>query len=350
MKTSRRLILSLADLEALEEQLVDYIYKAVFKPVFQELEIKNELENEEVSPIVSALRRGTVYFDGVGFRPAKKFGAKVAKEFQKLGATFKNGRYVLPIDPDCQQCVEIMKEVRKIQAKTRKKIKAIASILERPLPDIPIGESIIKKTVLDITRQASTAFGIKYDFKAEDVQFYVDSYIANAEMYSKKLAEKSNRELKAFVLAEVSQVNMTTKALAEIIKERYGVSERHARFIARQEAHIARERINQNTAQKLGFNYYVWQTVGDYRVRPAGFGRAEDFIGDNHRVLNGLIFSFDDPPIVDRKYGRRCNPGEDFGCRCTARVIIADDEIIQERLEQQKKQIEDAKLLQTDTE
>ena len=46
------------------------------------------------------------------------------------------------------------------------------------------------------------------------------------------------------------------------------------------------------------------------------------------------MFSYDDPPEMwyMTKHGivytgRRCNPGEDYGCRCVALPIFDEDEI-----------------------
>lgn len=55
-----------------------------------------------------------------------------------------------------------------------------------------------------------------------------------------------------------------------------------------------------------GFQYYVWTTRKDDRVRP------------DHARLEGRICNWNDPPIVDLRSGRRRHPGEDYNCRCTA--------------------------------
>jgi len=50
-----------------------------------------------------------------------------------------------------------------------------------------------------------------------------------------------------------------------------------------------------------GIEFFEWKTWGDGKVRPS------------HTVLNGDIFKYNDPPIVD---GEARLPGEDYGCRC----------------------------------
>ena len=51
-----------------------------------------------------------------------------------------------------------------------------------------------------------------------------------------------------------------------------------------------------------GFQYYVWTTRKDDRVRP------------DHARLEGRIINWNDPPVVDLRSGRRRHPGEDYQC------------------------------------
>lgn len=69
--------------------------------------------------------------------------------------------------------------------------------------------------------------------------------------------------------------------------------------------------------EELGIGSYRWVTKRDDRVRPS------------HRELNGRIFKWSDPPAMwymragKKVYsGRRCHPGEEWGCRCVAAPVI----------------------------
>ena len=55
-----------------------------------------------------------------------------------------------------------------------------------------------------------------------------------------------------------------------------------------------------------GFEYYVWTTRKDNKVRP------------DHARLEGRICNWSDPPVVDLRSGRRAHPSGDYNCRCTA--------------------------------
>lgn len=55
-----------------------------------------------------------------------------------------------------------------------------------------------------------------------------------------------------------------------------------------------------------GFQYYVWTTKKDDRVRP------------DHARLEGRICNWNDPPLADSRYGIYAHPGQTWGCRCEA--------------------------------
>ncbi len=61
-------------------------------------------------------------------------------------------------------------------------------------------------------------------------------------------------------------------------------------------------------AREHATTHYIWRTRDDDKVRPS------------HAANNGKIFAWDNPPPAG-------NPGEDFGCRCRAESIGAEDGI-----------------------
>ena len=94
------------------------------------------------------------------------------------------------------------------------------------------------------------------------------------------------------------------------IESEFGVSKRKAEFLADQEAGLVTAKYRKIRYDSLGVQEYVWQTSGDIRVRP------------DHAALNNRRFAFSNPPVCDNATGRRCNPGEDYRCRCVPRPIV----------------------------
>ncbi len=98
--------------------------------------------------------------------------------------------------------------------------------------------------------------------------------------------------------------------LEAIIEQEYGVTKSKAAFLARQETSLLVAKYSELRYREMGITKFKWSTVPDDKVR------------DEHKELAGKIFSFDDPPIIDKITGKRGLPGQAFGCRCMAIPIV----------------------------
>ena len=103
------------------------------------------------------------------------------------------------------------------------------------------------------------------------------------------------------------------------IQENYSLSQRRSLFIARQETNLCLANYQKERYLNLGINEYKWKTADDEKVRNYPKNNKS---GGNHKRLNNLIFSFDNPPITNELTGERHNPSEEYGCRCVAQPII----------------------------
>jgi len=101
--------------------------------------------------------------------------------------------------------------------------------------------------------------------------------------------------------------------LSAELQGRLGVAESRANLIARDQVLKANAQLAHERMRRVGVTRYVWRSTPDSRTR------------QDHRALDGETFSFDDPPIVDRRSGRRANPGEDIQCRCQAEPVFDDE-------------------------
>lgn len=94
--------------------------------------------------------------------------------------------------------------------------------------------------------------------------------------------------------------------IAPEIAQRFAVSRKRAAFISRDQVSKLNGDLTRMRQVELGIPGYIWRTSQDERVRP------------DHAKLDGTEQSWDKPPIVDERTGRRAHPGGDFQCRCTA--------------------------------
>ena len=110
---------------------------------------------------------------------------------------------------------------------------------------------------------------------------------------------------------------LSGKPITAIVKEiehNYSVTKAHARLIARDQMGKLNCQITRHQQLSCGVRKYKWRTAKDSRVR------------DTHKALEGRIFDWDNPPVVDRN-GRRCHPGQDYQCRCIAVPVFEFDKL-----------------------
>jgi SPP1 gp7 family putative phage head morphogenesis protein len=84
-----------------------------------------------------------------------------------------------------------------------------------------------------------------------------------------------------------------------------------ATLIARTETARSASVLVQARSEYIGAEQYIWQTAGDWKVRPG------------HRKLNRSVQRWDSPPLSDPP-DYHSHPGQIFNCRCVALPIIPE--------------------------
>jgi len=118
----------------------------------------------------------------------------------------------------------------------------------------------------------------------------------------KSIPEEYFKRLEVLVFNATTQGNTVGSMISEIINI-YGVTERRAKLIARDQTSKLNGVINKQRQTNLGITEYIWRTAGDDRVR------------DSHVENNGKTFKWSDPPSTG-------HPGSEISCRCVAQGII----------------------------
>lgn len=114
---------------------------------------------------------------------------------------------------------------------------------------------------------------------------------------------------------EVMRSIQTGKGMADLqpaIEKRYGVTKKRAALIARDQTSKATTAINKTRMQGLGVKKFKW--LHSYGGKEPRLLHKE--------VLNGSIYSLDDPPVIDEKTGERGLPGQLINCRCRMVPVI----------------------------
>lgn len=98
--------------------------------------------------------------------------------------------------------------------------------------------------------------------------------------------------------------------------EKYeGMTHRRAHNIALDQTRKAYNNVARDKMQALGVESYMWNHSG-------GSNQPRE----DHIEMDGNVYRFDDPPVIDERTGERGIPGQAPNCRCTMTPIFAFDE------------------------
>ena len=103
-----------------------------------------------------------------------------------------------------------------------------------------------------------------------------------------------------------SEISKAIQASGDVAKSR-------ADLIARTEVARTASTLTEARALHVGSPGYFWRTAGDGDVR------------EDHRELEGQFIPWDQPPIADKRTGRRAHAGCIYGCRCYPEPVIPED-------------------------
>jgi SPP1 gp7 family putative phage head morphogenesis protein len=302
--------------EPIEVQLKDLIYRLIFDPlraVIVSASLPHELKNAKTSALEAALIKGTVqYTEGVF---SGKLSASVSAELRKMGARFDKKMKVFKLEPGKVPAgVRVVAANRTMLArKLNENLKLALDKIEEQLPQQ------IEKTTISYDKTVDRTTG---DFKELYRQIEVtpiETDSAKAAM-AKAYSERVRPFIKGWADEEILQLrqDMADNALKGYrsehmiakIQKRYGASKAKAKFLARQETALFMSNYRKLRFTSAGVKKFKWSTSGDSRVR------------DDHKALNGRVFDYANPPIIDSATGQHGLPGQGFGCRCVDIAIV----------------------------
>ncbi len=315
----------------------EIFYEIVFRPIAAEIAkfspqpvgARTSLLNADGSfnpsihdPLTDALRAGTIqYQDGVF---SGDFEAATGRILRGIGASFdrRTKTYTLAVG----RVPGWVKAASTSYAQTAKlahkmlqdKLDEITRNLDHSIQTHAVDPSEAMAKVAAGFHESAESLAINPSLSELSRKRLSHEYSENLKPYIKKFSQESIMDLRHIVDHNATQGYRFDKLIGQI-KGRYGVTTRKAKFLARQETSIFMSKYRQERFSEVGVQKYKWSTAHDSRVRPTA--GANPFYGD-HRDLDGQIFAYSHPPIVNKSKGRRANPGIDFGCRCVDIPII----------------------------
>jgi SPP1 gp7 family putative phage head morphogenesis protein len=314
MRDSRRV-----PYEDVERQLAKIFRSLVIDPILAVVKagapgVDRSIQNADDAPLREALRTGGVQFEDGIF--SGSFNAAISRAIRSLGAKHDKRSGVFRLDTAL-----VPAWVRAEAGAFKEKARDVHKALAKKLDDLDRG---LDKAVEAYTVDAGKTVGaVDTGFKsvARELELLptlgadararlAADYSTNMKLWIKKFSAEQIVALRGIV-EKNALTGYRFDALMDGIQNRYSVGRTKATFLARQETALFMSKFRRERYGEAGVTRYTWSTSHDERVR------------DRHKHLDGKVFSYADPPIVDAATGRRGNPGEDFNCRCVDIPVLS---------------------------
>uniref|UniRef100_A0A6M3KWG1 Putative capsid morphogenesis protein n=1 Tax=viral metagenome TaxID=1070528 RepID=A0A6M3KWG1_9ZZZZ len=180
------------------------------------------------------------------------------------------------------------------------------------------------------SRVFSTVFGVEPMVSEPWLRGELDAFTESNVSLIKSISSQYFDQVENIV-TQAFQSGKSTKDLQKELQKRFGITKNRARLIARDQTGKLSGQLTMLRQTELGVEKYTWRTSMDERVRPAGrMGKDKNgkairlppspsaLAGPNHRIKEGKLFSWDDPPADTG------HPGNDYQCRCHAEPYFDD--------------------------
>lgn len=174
-----------------------------------------------------------------------------------------------------------------------------------------LASNFIRTTLGAIDRQQKRSFGIDVLQDSPKIRATMEAAaIQNANLI-KSIPEQYLNNVANSVFANM-RVGLLPREVAKQVEGEYGVTQRRARFIARDQTAKVNGELSKQRQIDAGYVYFKWTTSHDERVR-----HSHDEIAKADVGYGPGIYRWDDLPTNER--GERIQPGSDYQCRCFGR-------------------------------
>ena len=312
------------------------MHDTLFKQLFEVLN-SNTIYNDKKT-LTNAIQSGRIYYENGAFRSTKPFSNAVAAELENLGAKFKNGAYyidraLLPVEIENTLAIVSAREAAKVAALNGLLIKFAENVGKETAVKLFIEkatERLFNNLLTNL--QESTGEGklpvLELVTTKEQVKKVTQDYIHNMDYWVKNWEAKEIVKMRQDI-AQMVQEGARTETIKKYLQNRWGIAERKAEFLARNESGIAGSVIKATHYQDMGCTHFKWLRSTSIEKRPLHLEYAKE-TGNQYGINGTNIFSFSDPPVIEQvKVGEGKNasyvpkadgqkglPGQIYNCSC----------------------------------
>lgn len=300
-------------------KIIIWLWSNIFKECFSIMRSKT-VENAS-NKLIEAIQSGLIYYqDGAFYSSRVKFSNEIAKELEGIGAKYSKYRKAYVIDKS-KLPIETLWAIDTVRAVTSQRVATMQAYLTYQLGRLGdlekklVFDDAVNQIMLDLQKRLyNNAKKQKIElitpklteFRRNEI---AKRYTENLDFWIKNWTNENIIKMRE-VVGQMSINGKSRKDIENYIVKEFGIAQRKAKFLARNESAIATTSYLQAKYKEEGFTHYKWITNLDGRERPL------------HKELNGKTYSFENPPIIDERTGQRGLPAETYNCRCLMSPVV----------------------------
>lgn len=301
------------------DKIINWFWDTFYKRCFEILESDTVYNSTDI--IRNALESGLIYYqDGAFYSNTGRFRNELARELENIGAKYSKYRKAYLLDKS-KVPIEILGAIDTIKANVAERVTLLQAFLTYQLNNISkeveklVFDTAVEQIMQDLQDRVYKNAAEKKielitpkltDFRANEI---AKNYTENLNFWIKNWTPERIIKMRE-VVGQMAIDGKGLNTIADYIHHEFGVSSRHAKFLARNESAIATTSYLEAKYKDEGITEFKWHTNLDGRERPL------------HRELHGKIFRFDNPPIIDERTGEKGLPAQTYNCRCTMSPVI----------------------------
>lgn len=161
--------------------------------------------------------------------------------------------------------------------------------------------------------KSTTGLDLRWSLSNDDLADEFDLMVRRNVSLIKSLSDDVYHRVERVVTQAVMDGTRPAE-LTKALTEQFGITQRRAKLIARDQLAKANAGLSQLRQEQCGIDTYMWSTALDERVRGNPRGKWPK-AKPSHWAREGVKFRWDTPPSDG-------HPGHPVNCRCRARPVV----------------------------
>ncbi len=166
-------------------------------------------------------------------------------------------------------------------------------------------------TLKQSLKQLSGGITLKTDEMPAALKQAVSAAIAENVTLIKSIETQYHTQIEGAVMRSLQPGGRGLADVTEALQKYEGITDRRRNIIAKDQTRKIQASISIERAKSAGIKKFKWlHSRGGSEPRP------------DHVAMSGNVYSYDDPPVIDRRTGERGFPGQAINCRCQMVPVI----------------------------